>query len=300
MRKIVLSMILVVVLVGISGCTNKSAANTSTTQGAKNNTTQNTANNTVNNTASNAASNTTSNTVNNTEVNGNNVKEIDSPKANNDNSDTLTDLTSWNHPVKYVFKNANVNVTKVVFKNNKTFPIFYVNLTKNLDDNNKIYYKNLIKQVATANGYWDYEIIDQTKNIDIKVLCDRLNRSVKEVTNNGENTYFSTTTEKQSGNTDSQMVDYLVNNVSEVKSFMQSLQNNKNGVKGITYVEREPDPNSTDLYLKNYYGLYVGESHSDHNVNIYRFAINKDTKEILFYDVVNDKYENLSNWRTSK
>jgi len=288
MRKIALSMILVVVLVGISGCNNKSQANTSTTQSAKNNTTQNTANNTVNSTEKNTA------------VNGNSVKEIDSPTANTDSSDTLTDLTSWNHPVKYVFKNANVNVTKVVFKNNKTFPIFYVNLTKNLDDNNKIYYKNLIKQVATANGYWDYEIIDQTKNVDIKVSCDRLNRSVKEVTNNGDNTYFSITTETQAGNTDSQMVDYLVNNVSEVKSIMQSLQNNKSGVKGVTYVEREPDPNSTDVYLKNYYGLYVGESHPDHNVNIYRFAINKDTKEILFYDVVNDKYESISNWRASK
>jgi hypothetical protein len=268
-------MILVVILIGVSGC--------ATTQSSVNNTTQKAV-------ASDIKSNES----------GNSVKEIDSPNVNNEKSDTITDITSWNHPVKYVFKNASVDVEKVIFKNNKTYPIFYVKLSKNLDDTNKIYYNNLINQVATANGYWDYEIIDQARNVDIKVSCDKLNRSVKEVTNNGDNTYFANTVQPQPGNTDSQIVDYLVNNVSEVKSFMQTLQNSPNGVKGITYVEREPDPNSSNTYLKNYYGLYVGESYPDHNVNIYRFAINKDTKEILYYDVVNDKYESLSNWRTNE
>ena len=280
MRKIALSMILIVILIGVSGCINKSVS--------KGNTTKNT-----------ATQNTVSSDIKSNQS-GNSVKEVDSPKINNEDSDIITDITSWNHPVKYVFKNAGVDVEKVVFENNKTYPIFYVNLSNNLDDNNKIYYKNLINQVATANGYWDYEIIDQNKNVDIKVSCDRSNRSVKETTNNGDNTYFANTTEPQIEDTDTQMIGYLVNNVDEVKSFMKSLQNNASGVKGITYVEREPDPNSNNVYLKDYYGLYVGESHSDHNVNIYRFAINKDTKEILYYDVVNDKYENLSDWRNNK
>lgn len=280
MRKTALYIILVVVVIGISGCTNKAISKDNTVQ---NKTTQNEV-------ASDLKSNQTENSV----------KEIDSPNVKNDTSDTITDITAWNHPVKYVFKNASVDISKVVFKNNKTYPIFYVNLSKNLDDSNKVYYKNLIKQVATANGYWDYEIIDQSKNIDIKVSCDRLNRSVKETTNNGDNTYFANITQSPVVNTDSEMVDYLTNNVSEVKSFMQSLQSNQNGVKGVTYVEREPDPNSSSIYLKNYYGLYVGESHPDHNVNIYRFAINKDNREILYYDVVSDKYESLSDWRANK
>ena len=249
MRITGLYIILVVVVIGISGCTNKATSKDNTVQ---NKTTQNEV-------ASDLKSNQTENSV----------KEIDSPNVKNDTSDTITDITAWNHPVKYVFKNASVDISKVVFKNNKTYPIFYVNLSKNLDDSNKVYYKNLIKQVATANGYWDYEIIDQSKNIDIKVSCDRLNRSVKETTNNGDNTYFANITQSPVVNTDSEMVDYLTNNVSEVKSFMQALQSNQNGVKGVTYVEREPDPNSSNIYLKNYYGLYVGESHPDHNCLLY-------------------------------
>jgi predicted small lipoprotein YifL len=282
MKKTALALILIGTLLVITACGNKPEVKS----------------NNVASTASNNVESNETDSMNNQAPNGTN--EIDGPNTTNDNSDTITDIASWNHPVKYVFNNANITVIKVAFKNNKTYPIFYVNLSKDLNDENETYYKNLVNQVATANGYWDYEIIDENKNVDIKVTCDRNNGKVNDATNNGNDAYFTNANSNEETNIDNEMVQYLEDNVSEVKSFIQLLQSNNNGVKGIVYVEREPDPNSSNTYLKNYYGMYVGESYPDHNVNIYRFAINKDTKEILYYDVVNDKYESLSDWRNSK
>lgn len=247
-----------------------------------------------------------SNNTSNTSLKGtaiNSTKEIDSPTADNSlnqSSDTITDISSWTHPVKYVFSNADIQVYKVEFKNNKTYPIFYVNLIKALSLDNKVYYKNLIKQIATANGNWDYEIIDSNKGIDIKVTCDRSKQIVKQISYNKDSQYFEESVQTSTESLDNELIDYLTNNVSEVKSFVDTMNSSKAGTKAIVYVERYPDANSSDEHLKNYYGLYVGEGHSDHNVNIYRFAINKDTKEILYYDVADDKYMSLQDWRKNR
>ena len=304
MKKIILIIMLILSLLGVSACNNKNVSGnkpiTSNIVNSSNTANSINSSNTVN-LAPNSA-NTVSQENNDTNVQ-NKSEEINSPKGDNTNmnSDTITDINAWNHPVKYVFKNANIQVEKVDFKNNKTYPIFYVNLTKNIDSDNKIYYTNLINQVATANGYWDYEIIDTQKNVNIKVVCDRSTRTVKQIVYNKDNNYFieSQSDKNDISNTDNELTNYLIDNVSEVKSFIDSLKNNKNA-KGIVYVERYPDKNSSNIYIRDYYGLYVGEQHSDHNVNIYRFAINKDTKEILHYDVVSDKYESLSDWRKNR
>lgn len=285
MKKLAISIILIVTLFGVTACNGSTAVKSN-----KNEASVKVSNRT------NVASNNETAVVSNSSSN-----EVDSPTGNSTviNSNDITNISAWTHPVKYVFQNNNVIVDKVEFKNNRTYPIFYVELGKNLNDENKTYYKNLINQVATANGYWNYEIIDTNKKIDIVVTCNRSTRTVKEITNNGDESYFSSMLSTNT-NSDDEIVQYLINNVNEVSSFVNSLKSNTNGVKAIVYVEREPDSNSSNEYLKNYYGVYVGESYPDHNVNIYRFAVNKDTKEILYYDVVNDKYETLSEWRQNK
>lgn len=300
MKNIIIGIILILSLVQLSAC----SANTSRENNSGNNVQSinkvNADNTSVNESNSvNTANNNTSS--NNSE---NKTLEINSPKGNSNNnidSNTITDINSWSHPVKYVFNNANIQIQKVEFKENKTYPIFYVNLTKNIDSENKTYYKNLINQLAIANGYWNYEIVDIQKDINIKVICDRSKSSLKEIVYNKDNNYFVESNEdkKEINNTDDELENYLINNVSEVKSFVNALKNNKN-VNSIIYVERYPDKNSKNAYIRDYYGLYVGEEHTDHNVNVYRFAINKDTKEILYYDVVNDKYESISEWRKNK
>lgn len=248
-----------------------------------------------------------SNTVSSQAAALNKTAEIDSPKSNavnnssqNNNADTITDIDNWNHPVKYVFNNAGIKVNKVDFQNNKTYPIFNVSFVKEFNEDNKIYYKNLINQVATANGYWDYEIADTSKSIDIKVSCNRSKYTVTNVDYNKDREYFNVLTKSDTESADTELITYLENNVNEVKSFVQTLGNNKDGVSAVVYVERYPDSSSSDKYMRDYYGIYVGESHSDHNVNVYRFAINKDTKEILYYDVADNKYLTLDDWRKSK
>ncbi|MDF2505689.1 hypothetical protein [Clostridium sp.] len=289
MKKTAIIIILIASLLVLVACQNKNIS-----------TSKSNVSNVTNDISSDSNSTNTNVNKTNSTVQNKNL-EIDSPKYSNDNLNTIVDIDEWNHPVKYVFKNANIQVKKVEFKNNKTYPIFYVSLSKNIDTNNKTYYKNLIKQIATANGYWDYEIIDTNKNLDIKVICDKSKKDLKQIIYNKDNSYFAESQEdkNESNSKDKEFIDYITNNVSEVKSFVDSLKNNNNA-KGIVYVERYPDKNSTNIYIRDYYGLYVGEEHSDHNVNIYRFAINKDNKQILYYDVVNDKYESLSEWRKSR
>lgn len=298
MKKIIIAIILVLSVLEISACNNKTATVSKPDT--------NNAVNAVNATNSTVNAVNYTNSANIASSNSNSAQdkslEVNSPSSNIDTrSNTISDISVWNHPVKYVFKNANIQIEKVDFKNNKTYPIFYVDLTKNIDSNNETYYKNLIKQLATANGYWDYEIIDAKKDVDIKVICDKSKGTVKQILYNKDNNYFAESQNDKNNinNTDNELINYLINNVSEVKSFMDSLKNNSNA-KGIVYVERYPDKNSSNVYIRDYYGLYVGEEHTDHNVNIYRFAINKNTKEILYYDVVNDKYESISDWRKNK
>lgn len=50
---------------------------------------------------------------------------------------------------------------------------------------------------------------------------------------------------------------------------------------------------------KQYYSVYVGEEWEDHSVNWDWFYIRSDSKEILWYSVVDDIYLSLEEWRNS-
>ncbi|MFA9399025.1 MAG: hypothetical protein ACERKV_12290 [Clostridiaceae bacterium] len=99
-------------------------------------------------------------------------------------------------------------------------------------------------------------------------------------------------------NSNEDIVNYLVENVEEVKTLKESYNSNEN-FNFVIYIEREPDKNSSDIYQKDYYLIYVGESSSDHSNNIYRFAVNKDDMDIVYYDVITDGYLSLEDWRKS-
>ncbi|MFL0253278.1 hypothetical protein ACJDT4_22995 [Clostridium neuense] len=217
--------------------------------------------------------------------------------------EVINDIDNWSHPVKDVFSAAGIKINKVELKDNKTYAIFYASLNKELNDDNKAYYSNLVQKVAAANGYWDCEIKDDNKDIDIKVKC-KDKKAVDSIDYNKDSKYFMAANTSASSSTTNtvnkdELIDYLKQNVTEVSSFVDTLSKNKN-VKPILYIERSPNPSSNDTYLRDYYVIYVGENHTDHNVNIYRFAINKDNKQILYYDTTKNKYETLQEWRDSK
>jgi|GEM_PF-5717319 len=216
-------------------------------------------------------------------------------------SNVITNIDNWSHPVKAIFKAEGININKVEFKDNKTYAIFYVSLNKDLNNENKSYYSNILQKIAEANSYWDYEIKDENKDIDIKVKCNKDKKSIESIDYNKDSNYFSTSNTSNTSNTvnKDELIDYLKQSVPEVSSFVDTLSKNQN-VKPILYIERSPSVSSSNTYLRDYYVIYVGEQHSDHNVNTYRFAINKDNKEILYYDTAKNKYETLDEWRNSR
>ena len=85
----------------------------------------------------------------------------------------ITDISNWKHPVKGVFKEYNLKLIKVELINNNVYPIFYI------DDfsGNYISDIDLFKEVAKANGYWDYKII--FKDDFVELFCDKKKKSVK-------------------------------------------------------------------------------------------------------------------------
>ncbi|WP_234118489.1 hypothetical protein [Clostridium hydrogenum] len=219
-------------------------------------------------------------------------------KSDNNNDDVvITDISSWDHPAKKVFNDNSIKVNKVELKDNKTYPIFYVSLSRDLDAASKNYYLRLMKSIAAANNYWDYEVKDENKDVDIKVTCENKTK-LKSIEYNKDSNYFAAADVQSVANEDD-YINYLKDNVPEVKSFVNVLTGNKNA-KPIIYVDRYPDSSATDKYKRDYYDIYVGEELVDHTTNTYRFGINKDTKEIVYYDLNKNTYESLEEWRNSR
>lgn len=290
MKKLALISTVVAAIVVLSGCSSSSKNVKSDNSGKAQK---------VNSSASSNKNNVSNDKDKTSSDSSNSKAESNKANASTDaNGDyIIKDINSWNHPVKNILNRENIKINKVVLQNNKTYPIFYVTFSKELNTDNKEYYGKLMKEIALANGYWNFEIVDEGRNADIKVKC-KDKKSVDSISYNKDSSYFALNS-VQSLSKEQELVNYLVSNVSEVRSFMNVHANNTNS-KSTIYVERYPNAAATNTYEKNYYMIYVGESFPDHIVNTYRFAINKDTNEILYYDTAKDKYETLTEWRNSK
>ncbi|MFZ5364976.1 MAG: hypothetical protein ACOZBH_02120 [Patescibacteria group bacterium] len=98
------------------------------------------------------------------------------------------------------------------------------------------------------------------------------------------------------------LLDYLYNNVPEIKDAENRIMTYAEAdVKLSMYIEAEPDPNSKNIYDRDYYRIYVGEDHQGtRQINVYRFLIHKDTREILYVDPITFEPITLEQWRTNK
>lgn len=76
---------------------------------------------------------------------------------------TITDIQKWNHPTKKVFVDNGFEVEKVELKDNKRFPIFYLNGL----NSEKIYSDKFLKEVAKANSYWSFKLIEDSKFAEV-------------------------------------------------------------------------------------------------------------------------------------
>lgn len=96
-------------------------------------------------------------------------------------------------------------------------------------------------------------------------------------------------------------IEYVMNKVPEIDKWGKEIEKNSKGsAHVVVYIENQPNKNGSDKYMRDYYTLYVGEAHTDHTVNICRFLVHKDTKEILAYDVISNKYLTLQEWRKTQ
>lgn len=245
------------------------------------------------------------------------VTTAEQPTSNKKTEDvkTITDANDWNSPVKNVLDNNNIKFIKVEIKDKGTYSTIYVQFPYDIDGDHKSNFRQIVKDIASANSFENYKIQDDKNAIYLEVTCDKSKKLVKDV-QGGPEGYFDNlypsqnnstgstggsgnTSTSPNTNTNENMIDYVKKNVPEIGNLEKSLISKSNGtVKLSMYIERQPNPTSTNVYIRDYYGIYVGESHPDHNVNIYRFAVQKDTKEILYYDVVQDKYMTLDEWRS--
>lgn len=96
-----------------------------------------------------------------------------------------------------------------------------------------------------------------------------------------------------------ELINYLYDEVPELNKLANEIEKRSKGAVRLTiYVAGEPNKGSQNKYDREYYTIYVGESHKTHNVNTYWFLIHKETKEILFQDISQNEYIPLKMWRS--
>jgi len=83
----------------------------------------------------------------------------------------ISNINSWRHPTKDVFEKYNIVIQKVALLNNGVYPVFYAampgdpQLIHN-DEANTAF----LNEVAMANSWWDFSIIDNNMvKVDVKL-----------------------------------------------------------------------------------------------------------------------------------
>lgn len=233
-----------------------------------------------------------------------NKKIITFASDNNDTVYVISDIAGWKHPVKDVLTKENIKILKVELLRNKTYPIFYLEIAPVYEFNSQFakYFNNLLNEVARANGYWDFKVVDERKGLKFEVECDTKSKLINEIIANGkrgllkEMIDYNALVEKNSD----RAMDYLEKNVPEIAEFREQVRKASNGeVKVIMRLDGVPDKYSNDEY-REYYCVYVGEDHPDHTVRWNTFYVNLDLPEILVDDVLSGSVISIDQWRKAK
>ena len=87
------------------------------------------------------------------------------------------DLATWHHPARKVLQAAQVRVVKVELCENR-FPVFTVALPYGIDGPNDAYFNRLFAELADANGFWSYALVDLSGDTAITATVQRSTRTV--------------------------------------------------------------------------------------------------------------------------
>lgn len=91
--------------------------------------------------------------------------------------------------------------------------------------------------------------------------------------------------------------EYLVAAIPELKNYEEYI---KEESEGEAYLIVEVNPSWIEIGEGKYYPVYVGEQWNDHRVNWEWFYVNEQLDEILWYDLTDDEFYLLEEWRNSK
>ncbi|MBO7746878.1 hypothetical protein I8J29_21915 [Paenibacillus sp. MWE-103] len=105
--------------------------------------------------------------------------------ASADGTLTITDIAGWNHPAKAILQDAPFFVTKVELTRDAAYPAFYVSYPgeKDLADHASLW--RLMRELAHANGYWDFKLVNGQDGVTVEVVCDAAAKTVTGVKVNG-------------------------------------------------------------------------------------------------------------------
>ncbi len=70
------------------------------------------------------------------------------------------DLKQWSHPTRGVLEKADVGLRKVELCNEDRYPIFHVAIRYDPNGPNDHYYNKLYAELAAANGYHSFALVD--------------------------------------------------------------------------------------------------------------------------------------------
>ncbi|MFB9329305.1 hypothetical protein ACFFSY_25495 [Paenibacillus aurantiacus] len=103
---------------------------------------------------------------------------------------TAVDLKSWKHPIRKVFADFGVTLKGVELLQNRTYPKFTVQLPYKLSDQKERDFDVLVSELAGANGYWPFEMVDDAQAVTVQAKTDRKLKLVTRVLVNGKANYF--------------------------------------------------------------------------------------------------------------
>ncbi|MCX7745784.1 MAG: hypothetical protein N2645_02685 [Clostridia bacterium] len=146
--------------------------------------------------------NKVSTSVMSTSANDNNYN-ITTPKKEGDDNGirVITDIAGWDHPVKKILEGKPFEIHKLELDKDGTYPRFFVKYPDKTSIDDKENVKSILNKIAAANAFWDYSLINEESNLNIRVICDKKLREVTQVMVNGE-AYYSKEQKDGNGNND--------------------------------------------------------------------------------------------------
>ncbi len=87
-------------------------------------------------------------------------------------------LSGWTHPAKQVLLEAGATIGKVELCNGDRFPVFTVTVPNDPEGQTDSYFDKLYANLADANGFWSYTLVDTSDDVVITATVEKRTRQV--------------------------------------------------------------------------------------------------------------------------